>query len=317
MSKQKEGLGKGIRALLQGIDEDVVAPKGRNADNSAAAAFAGEPANNAVAIDLVKLTEIEVNPFQPRVDFDEQALSDLSESIKTHGLIQPITLRRITGQEYKYQLISGERRLRASKLAGLTEVPAYIRTANDQEMVEMALVENIQREDLNDIEVAITYQRLKKECALTDEQVAARVGKNRSTVTHFLNLLKLPEVIQIALKERKISMGHARAINGLEHVDQQLLAYKKLIENKFSVRQMEMYVQSIKAVRGGAAKVLKTPSGADANGLTPGHLKIQAQMTTKLGTRIKMTRQPNGKGEISIPFASDDDLTRIIQLLNI
>jgi len=303
MTKQKSELGKGIRALLQSIDDDhKIAP----------ANAAGDAAIKSVGIDVVKLAEIEVNPFQPRVDFDEDRLQDLAQSIIVHGLIQPITLRKTNGPEFKYQLISGERRLRASKMAGLTEVPAYIRTANDQEMIEMALIENIQREDLNAMEISINYYRLIKECSLTQEQLAERVGKDRSTVTNFLRLLKLPEVVQLALKAKDISMGHARALLSLENVDEQLFVFKELEKKSLSVRQLEQIVAQLKRKK----QLHKKPEN-NQNGLPYEFQKIQDKLTSKLSTRVQLTRGTNGKGEINIPFYSDDDLSRLIELLGL
>ncbi|MEL6866667.1 MAG: ParB/RepB/Spo0J family partition protein, partial [Bacteroidota bacterium] len=199
---KKKELGQGIRALLSNIDH--------GSSNEGPQEDVVRTLSNTIA--TIPLNSIEVNPGQPRIEFDEEALQELSESIKVHGLIQPITVRRLN--EQTYQLISGERRMRASKIAGLKEVPAYIRLANDQEMLEMALIENIQREDLNAIEVANSYQRLIEECELTHEALSERVGKNRSSVTNYLRLLKLPPDVQSAIKEQKISMGHARALAG-------------------------------------------------------------------------------------------------------
>lgn len=203
--QRKTGLGKGLGALLQSEDVRVT----KNVSN--ADAVAKESANAAAgSINFIKISQVAVNPFQPRTDFDEQALQELSESIKVQGLIQPITVRQVGKNEY--QLISGERRLRAAKLAGIDDIPAYVRTANDQQMLEMALIENIQRENLNAIEVALSFQRMIEECNLKQEELGERVSKNRSTVTNYLRLLKLPPVIQAGIRDGKVSMGHARAL---------------------------------------------------------------------------------------------------------
>ncbi len=303
MTKQKSELGKGIRALLQSIDDDSKNEAEKGVNSGA----------KTVGVDLVKLAEIEVNPFQPRVDFDEDRLQDLAQSIAVHGLIQPITLRKTNGTEYKYQLISGERRLRASKMAGLTEVPAYVRSANDQEMIEMALIENIQREDLNAMEISINYQRLIKECNLTQEQLAERVGKDRSTVTNFLRLLKLPEVIQIALKAKEISMGHARALISLENVDEQLFVFKELEKKNLSVRQVEQIVAQVKRKN----QLHTKPAKAPVSGLPYEFQKIQDKLTSKFSTRVNITRSTSGKGEIVIPFYSDDDLSRLTDIFGL
>ena len=296
MAKQKAELGKGIRALLQTIDDD---------SNELLAPMA--TTNNTNSIDKIPLTQIEVNPFQPRVDFDEDKLEDLAQSISVHGLIQPITLRKL--EHNKYQLISGERRLRASRMAGLTEVPAYIRTANDQEMLEMALIENIQREDLNPIEISINYQRLMKECELTQEQLAERVGKDRSTVANFLRLLKLPELVQLALKDKSVSMGHARALLGLENVEEQIFVFKEVEKKNLSVRQVEQFVSQIKR-KTQLMKKAKPTSTASYE-----YQKIQDKLTSHFSTRVKLNRTASGKGEISIPFFSDEDLNRLLDLM--
>ncbi len=296
MAKQKAELGKGIRALLQTIDDDsneLLAPV--------------TTTNNTNSIDKIPLTQIEVNPFQPRVDFDEDKLEDLAQSISVHGLIQPITLRKL--EHNKYQLISGERRLRASKMAGLTAIPAYIRTANDQEMLEMALIENIQREDLNPIEISINYQRLMKECELNQEQLAERVGKDRSTVANFLRLLKLPELVQLALKDKSVSMGHARALLGLENVDEQIFAFKEIEKKNLSVRQVEQFVSQIKR------KTQLTKKAKPASTASYEYQKIQDKLTSHFSTRVKLNRTASGKGEISIPFFSDEDLNRLLELM--
>jgi ParB family chromosome partitioning protein len=297
MAKQKAEIGKGIRALLQNIDDD---------SEELISSVSASPKNNSVS--TIPLNQIEVNPFQPRVDFDQDRLEDLAQSIGVHGLIQPITLRKL--ENNKYQLISGERRLRASKMAGLDAIPAYIRTANDQEMLEMALIENIQREDLNPIEISINYQRLMKECELNQEQLAERVGKDRSTVANFLRLLKLPELVQLALKEKSVTMGHARALLGLENVDEQLFVFKEIEKKNLSVRQVEQAVSQMK-------RKSITQKKTKQSNIAYEYQKVQDKLTSHFSTRVKLNRSATGRGEISIPFFSDEDLNRIIDIFNV
>src|SRR5690554_3543028 len=223
-SKKRPALGKGLSALLESSLTDITS------EDLSDASVLGSVA-------LLQISSIEANPFNPRTHFEEDALQELSDSIATHGIIQPITVRKL-GRS-KYQLISGERRFRASQLAGLTEIPAYIRVANDQTMLEMALVENIQRQDLNAIEVALSYHRLIQECNLTQEQLAKQISKSRTSITNHLRLLKLPAKIQLAVRENEISMGHARALVGIEDSDKQLDIFERVIEEKLSVRELE------------------------------------------------------------------------------
>lgn len=292
---KKKELGMGIRALL--ANAETASEQRREVVRELSHTVA-----------MIPITEIEVNPFQPRKDFDEEALHELAHSIKVHGLIQPITVRRLS--EKSYQLISGERRLRAARLAGLDEVPAYIRLANDQEMLEMALVENIQREDLNAIEVAITFQRLIDECHLTHEALSERVGKKRSTVSNFLRLLRLPPEIQKAVKERQISMGHARALAGIEDLALQLVVFRKVIEGGLSVRATEALIRRYAAASDEASKK------RSADELPEAYKRVQDQLSNMLGTRVQLKRSVHGKGQIVIPFADDEDLNRILELLD-
>lgn len=293
---KKKELGKGIRALLANV-ENTSSPKEQ--------AEAVRELSNTVA--MVPLEDIEINPFQPRKQFDEEELNALAQSIRVHGIIQPLTLRRL-GPE-KYQIISGERRYRASELAGLTEVPAYIRLANDQEMLEMALVENIQRQDLNAIEVAISYQRLMDECDLTHAELSERVGKNRSTVTNYIRLLKLSPEIQQAIKERVISMGHARALAGVEDFGRQLHVFRSIVRDSLSVRATEKMIQVLSQ-----SKSEKKP--ANSSGITPEVKKIQERLTDRLNTRIQIQRNSKGKGKIVIPFEDDDRFNDILEILD-
>jgi ParB family chromosome partitioning protein len=259
------------------------------------------------SVNEIKIAEIEINPFQPRTDFDEQALAELADSIKLQGLIQPITVRRVNA--HSYQLISGERRLRASKLAGLTTIPAYIRTANDQQMLEMALIENIQRENLNAIEVALSFQRMIDECRLKQEELGDRVSKNRSTVTNYLRLLKLPPVIQASIRDGKISMGHARALIAVEDADKQLYIHQHIIQQGLSVRKVEEMVRDLQSMR--VKKEGKQPEPMSFQ-----LQKIQDDLASKFSTKVKLNLTGTGKGSIEIPFLSEDDLSRILEMLD-
>ena len=294
MSQKKSDLGKGIRALLQSMDSENF-----NEINEKKATREMSSSNN------ILLDAIELNPFQPRADFDEIALKELSESIKIHGVIQPVTLRNVGTN--KFQLIAGERRVRASKMAGLKEIPAFIRVTNDQEMLEIALIENIQREDLNAMEIAIHYRRLLDECNLTHEALADRVGKNRTTVTNFLRLLKLPPDLQRGLKEKKISMGHARAIITLEDPVSQIAIYHEIIAKNLSVREVEQMVRNYHHK--------KTPAKKIPNPVPFEIRKVQDEMASHLSTRVQIKRTKLGKGEIVISFFSDDDLFRLKEII--
>ena len=257
----------------------------------------------------VLLSEIEVNPFQPRHHFDAEMLRELAESIKVHGIIQPLTLRRLTNN--KYQIISGERRFQAAGLAGLKTVPAYVRQADDQQMLEMALIENIQRENLNPIEIALSYQRLMSECNLKQEELGERVGKNRSTVTNYLRLLKLPPDIQIALRDNILSMGHARAIISVENADTQLYLFKRIIEEDLSVRKVEELVRNIAQPQGPRDNT-STPESGTAKEVA----QLQTRLSSHFGTRIQI-KGNSQKGEIRIPYISLEDLNRILDILKL
>ena len=290
---KKKELGLGIRALLSNMDEEVAKDQEKVVKELA----------HSVA--MLPIGEIEVNPFQPRNDFDEEALQELAESIEVHGLIQPITVRRLNAGAY--QLISGERRLRASKMANLTEVPAYIRIANDQEMLEMALVENIQREQLNAIEIAITYQRLKEECTLTDEQLAERVGKKRSTITNHLRLLKLPPDIQEAVKDQRLSMGHARELAGVEDFGLRNFLFQEVLKKGLSVRALENLKRSYSAP---AAKKKKKES------LPDDYQTVQQHFRDFFGSRrVRLQLKEKGKGQIILPFNSVEELNQLLDRL--
>ena len=294
-AKRKNALGRGLGALLS--DSSVVPGTDfiRRREER-------------LGINEILMSEIEVNPFQPRTDFDKTALEELASSIRTQGIIQPITVRKLAAN--KYQLITGERRLHAAKIVRLKSLPAYVRTANDQQMLEMAIIENIQREDLNAIEIALSYKRLMSDCNLKQEAMADRVGKNRTTVTNYLRLLKLPPDIQAAIRDKKISMGHARAIINIENVDIQLEIFKRIIKDELSVRKVE---ELAKLLIGGK---LKKPATSKAN-QDPALYTLQTKLSSHFGTKVALTADNKNKGSIKIPFASAQDLNRLLEILKI
>jgi ParB family transcriptional regulator, chromosome partitioning protein len=298
---KRNALGRGLSALLK--DNDTV--------NNTPTETVSKEVEAVRSINEVLLENIEVNPFQPRTHFDQEALHELADSIKTQGIIQPITVRQLS--QDKYQLISGERRYQASKIAGLTSIPAYIRTANDQQMLEMALIENIQRENLNALEVALSYQRMITECNLKQEELGDRVGKNRSTVNNYLRLLKLPPDIQAALRDDEISMGHARALISIDNFGLQLSIFKQLIEQELSVRKLEELVRD--AMEGTGKK--DASKQAKEKNKDPEIANVQQKLSTHFGTKILIKADNKNKGEIKIPFVSTDDLNRILELLNL
>jgi len=287
---KKNALGRGLDALI---------------DTSSAFHTSKQREPNEINIDL-----IEANPYQPRSTFDEETLQELADSIRELGLIQPITVRILDNG--RYQLISGERRLRAAKIAGLDKVTAYIRIADDQGMLEMALVENIQREDLNAIEVAISYQRLIDECKLTQDILSQRVGKKRSTVTNYIRLLNLPAKIQLGLRSEKISMGHARALLGLKDEDTQLMIYDQILKYDFSVRRVEDIIRELNSDGTSEQKISKKKVFATAED----YLQLQKHLSACFATTIDFKRTAKGKGKIIIPFKNDADLERIIAILD-
>lgn len=293
--KKRNALGRGLGALLQDSP-------------SSDRIISGERASGSSAIDEIPLDNIEVNPFQPRQHFDETALQELADSIKTQGIIQPITVRKLSKD--KYQLISGERRYQASRIAGLKAIPAYIRSADDQQMLEMALIENIQRENLNAVEIALSYQRLMEECNLKQEQLGDRVGKNRTTVNNYLRLLKLPPDIQIAVRDGRLSMGHARAIVNVENVDAQLDLFKRILAEDLSVRRVEALARDL-----AAGRKQKTTGKNEGGEETEEIKKLQHKIASHFGTRVQI-KSDGKKGEIKIPFVSVDDLNRILDILN-
>lgn len=288
---KKNALGRGLGALIEGAE---------TTSNSEVTPTVNE----------VEISKIVANPYQPRTTFDEEALSELAASIKEMGIIQPITLRKVDDDHY--QIIAGERRFRASKLAGLTTIPAYVRTANDEGMLEMALVENIQREDLDAIEIALSYQRLIDECKLTQEEMSDRVGKKRSTVTNYLRLLKLPAKIQKGIVDKAISMGHARALVNIKDSDMQLMIYDEILKNDFSVRRVEEIVRnysedftSFKAEE--KTKKEKFPSEYE---------DLNNHLNKFFHSKIDFRMDQNGKGKIVIPFNSAKDLERILGIFD-
>ncbi len=299
MSKKK-ALGRGLNALLSDSNiEDRL-----DVDIPISVGAATSPSGGTLEISL---EHIEVNPFQPRKHFDQEALQELADSIKVHGIIQPITVRRLARDQY--QLISGERRFQASKQAGLKSIPAYVRSADDQQMLEMALIENIQRENLNAIEIALSYQRLISECSLKQDELGDRVGKNRATVTNYLRLLKLPPDVQIAVRDNRISMGHARAIINVENSDQQLYIFKKTLTEDLSVRKVEELVRNLSTEKT-EEKDIQPPSSSVNREIA----QLQSQLSSHFGTRI-VIKSDGKKGEIKIPFLSVEDLNRILDIL--
>jgi ParB family chromosome partitioning protein len=293
---KRKALGRGLGALLEDSNSGQ---RGEDRINS--------DVNVVGSINEIDVNDIETNPYQPRTEFDKEALDELAESIKIQGIIQPITVRKLGNN--KYQLISGERRLQASKLAGLENVPAYVRVADDQQMLEMALIENIQRENLNAIEIALSYQRLITDCNLKQEELGDRVGKKRTTVNNYMRLLKLPPDIQAGIRDKKISMGHARALITIENVDTQLSIYHKIIKEDLSVRKVE------DLVRNWQDKPLKDK---DKKTEVPYEIKqVQDKLSSHFGTRVQVKHGKNNKGEIKIPYLSNDDLTRILEILEL
>lgn len=256
----------------------------------------------------IEVSKIEANPFQPRTRFDQEALEELSVSIREIGLIQPITLRRFDGE--KFQIIAGERRFRAAQMAGLTKIPAFIREADDDGMLEMALVENIQREDLDSIEIALSYQRLIDECNLTQETLSTRVGKKRSTVSNYLRLLRLPAVIQKGLREKEISMGHARALINIPESETQVMIFEQILKYDFSVRRVEEIVRNLNAEKSGQEE-----SATEKGKLPQQYHNFRESLAKFFPTPVKLSVNNEGKGKIIISFKSADDLQKIVKII--
>ena len=286
MVSKKNALGKGLSALLENTKTDITSSNDHQKSDVVG------------SITRIKISSISPNPFQPRLDFDKEPLLELSNSIKEHGIIQPITVRKIGRNEF--QIISGERRYQASKLAGIDELPCFIRIADDQHMLEMAIVENVQRKDLNAIEIALSYQRLIDECNLSQEELGKKVSKNRSTVANFLRLLKLPIEIQKALRDDKITMGHARALLALSNEKEMLLTLNEILENNLSVRAVEEKRKS-------QVKSLNTPLA-----LSRYELRMQNNMAYQLSSKVNIKKKASGKGQIIISFNNQEDLNRIL-----
>jgi ParB family transcriptional regulator, chromosome partitioning protein len=296
-TKKMTGLGRGLGALLQD-SEKMNAPRTSTRLSS----------NDIVgSMNEIDVSQIEANPYQPRTKFDQESLQELADSIRVQGIIQPITVRQLS--EDSYQLISGERRLQASRSLGMTSIPAYIRTANDQQMLEMALIENIQRENLNAIEIALSYQRLILECSLKQEELGARVGKNRTTVNNYIRLLKLPPVIQASLRDDKISMGHARALITINSDQSQLKIFNQIIEEGWSVRKVEDEVRKLGMMSSIPIESKKQPT------INQEIKSLQFQLSSFFGAKVSVKSNEEHKGEIKIPFGSQDELKKILETL--
>lgn len=289
--KKRPALGKGLSALLENSNTDITS-------KSSHTGLVG-------SISMLAVSDIEANPFNPRTHFEKEALMELAESITTHGIIQPLTVRKM-GRD-KYQLISGERRFRACQIAGITEVPAYVRVANDQAMLEMALVENIQRENLNAIEIALSYDRLIQECSLTQEQLSQKLAKSRSGIANFLRLLKLPASIQAGVRDGKISMGHARALLSSENEAEMLEKYKHILDANLSVREVETLTKNSS----------KSPvfQPVEKIALTKNQAVFKDFLSDRLSTKVNIVKSKTGSGKISLNFSSEAELNRIIQTL--
>lgn len=298
-SNRRNALGRGLSALLEDSSGDLM-PKSQY--------------RGAGSVNEIDISSIETNPYQPRTHFDVVALEELSESIRVQGIIQPITVRSLGGG--KYQLISGERRLQASKLAQLEKVPAYVRTANDEQMLEMALIENIQRQDLNPMEIAFAYQRMVDELGLKLEVLGDKVGKKRATVNNYLRLLKLPQAIQIGLKEQKITMGHARALINIEDKEEQIRIYEMALNQELSVRAVEMLVRDLK--KKSDKKPAKDSLERKISTKNPHIVKVEEKLEEKFGNRVLISqKEDSGRGELRINFESTEDLNRILEILEI
>ncbi len=294
---KKQALGRGLSALLKDPDNDIQSVSDKNAD---------KVIGNVVELDI---NSIEVNPFQPRSNFNDETLEELASSIRELGIIQPITVRKLDFN--KFQLVSGERRFRASKLVGLETIPAYIRIANDQESLEMALVENIQRQDLDPIEIALSYQRLTDEIQITQEKLSERVGKKRSTITNYMRLLKLDPIIQTGMRDGFVSMGHGRALVNIDKNKDQIAIYEKIVAEGLSVRETEQLVKAFKNNKG-ESSIHKTTTKKEL----PGYISKNIDSITKnLAVKVDITSSPSGKGKIVIPFHSKEEFQRLKKIL--
>lgn len=296
--QNKDLLGKGIRSLLQNIDADLKTTTGN---------LRTTVIENATSSNRIPVEDIEANPKQPRRDFDETSLRELADSVKLHDIIQPVTVSRLANG--KYRLIAGERRWRAAKLAGIRDIPAYVRNANDSQLLELALLENLQREDLNAMEISLSYKRMMEELAFTQEQVAERMGKDRSTVANFIRLLKLPPDIQLAVRSGELSMGHARALINVDTIDKQLYIFKEIKEKGLSVRQTETLVRNLYKENGTVKKSSKSL-------LPPGFQRIEDKLASHFSTRVKLRHGRNGGGQITIDYYSAEELNKILRLMD-
>jgi ParB family chromosome partitioning protein len=294
----KDAIGKGLRSLLQNIDTDLQTTEGK---------LKSEVVEKVTTSTRIPLSDISVNPKQPRRDFDEVALNELAASIKIHDIIQPLTVTKLANG--KYQLIAGERRFRASKIADLKDVPVYIRQANDSDLLELALLENLQRENLNAVEIGLSYKRMMEELNYTQEQVAERMGKERSTVTNYIRLLKLPPDILMAVRNGSLSMGHARALINIDTVDKQLFVYNEVKTKNLSVRQTEELVR----------KLYKEPTvkPTTINNLPPAYKKIEDNLASYFSTKVKMVHNKNGFGSITLEYFSLEELNKILEQMNV
>jgi ParB family chromosome partitioning protein len=300
---KKNALGRGLGALIE--EASTIEHEER-------------PLRNESSVREVDINQIDINPFQPRKNFDDEALAELSESIKQLGIIQPITVRKMN--DGRFQLISGERRFRASQLAGLKTLPAYVREADDQAMLELALVENIQREDLDSIEIAISYQRLIDECNLTQEALSERVGKKRATVTNYLRLLKLPGEVQLGIRDKKLTMGHARALLGIDDSDLMLELYNRILTEELSVRKTEELVREANEAKEYQEIVADTDEEDAESHEIPANENDKvfvSNLKDLFSKNVKLKRSLNGSGKIVIPFKTDDELAKIISIFDL
>jgi len=297
--QNKEALGKGIRSLLQSIDSDLKTSSGH---------LKNAVVETVTSVNRIPVDQIETNPKQPRKDFDQQTLNELAASVKKHDIIQPVTVSKLPSG--KFRLISGERRWRAAKIAGLKDIPAYVRQANDQQLLQLALLENLQREDLNAMEIALSYKRMMDELSFTQEQVAEDMGKDRSTVTNYIRLLKLPPDIQIAVRNGELSMGHARALINVDTIDKQLFIFDEIKSKALSVRQTEALVRNLYKEVNGVKKTAKST-------LSPGFQKIEDKLASHFSTRVKLKQNRDGAGEINIQYYSLEELNQILRQIGI
>ena len=301
--QNKEALGKGIRSLLQSIDADLKTSSGHLKETIV---------ENVTTSNRIPVDEIETNPKQPRRDFDEQSLHELANSIRLHDIIQPVTVSKLSSG--KYRLITGERRWRAAKMAGIKDIPAYVRQANDAQLLELALLENLQREDLNAMEISLSYKRMMEELDYTQEQVAERMGKDRSTVANFIRLLKLPPDIQLSVRNGEISMGHARALINVDTIDKQLFIFNEIKEKELSVRQTEALVRNLYKQTGPDGGGIKKTSKTH---LPPSFQRIEDKLASHFSTRVKLRYSRNGSGQIIIDYYSQDELNKILGQIDV